>query len=47
MLVNLIVVLSGFGNCSSDYEDAFGNDEVSLVKLLCLRGFSVYVVEVE
>ena len=44
---NPIVVLSGFGNCSSDYEDALGNDEASLAKSLRSRGFSVHVAEVE
>ena len=39
--------MSGFGNCSSDYDDALGNADASLVRLLERRGFSVRVARVE
>ena len=42
-----IVVLGGFGNARSDYEDALGRDEASLAKSLRDRGFSVHVARLE
>lgn len=44
---NPIVILSGFGNCSSDYDEALGNEDASLKKSLERRGFSVRVARVE
>lgn len=42
-----IVVLGGFGNAASDYEDALGSDDASLVKSLKERGFAVHVARLE
>ena len=39
--------MSGFGNCSSDYDDALGNADASLVRSLERRGFAVRVARVE
>lgn len=42
-----LVILPGFGNCSSDYTAPFGLQEEGLVHFLEQRGFRTYVVEVQ
>ncbi|KAL0050193.1 hypothetical protein WJX82_006141 [Trebouxia sp. C0006] len=42
-----IVILPGFGNCSSDYVAPFGLKEEGIAHFLQQRGFAVYVVDIE
>lgn len=42
-----IVILPGFGNCSSDYVAPFGLKEEGIAHFLQQRGFDVYVVDIE
>ncbi|KAL0041507.1 hypothetical protein WJX79_005714 [Trebouxia sp. C0005] len=42
-----IVILPGFGNCSSDYIAPYGLKEEGIAHFLQQRGFAVYVVDIE
>ncbi|BDA42929.1 hypothetical protein COCOBI_03-8220 [Coccomyxa sp. Obi] len=42
-----VVLLPGFGNCSADYENPYGDPSDSMAAILRRRGFKVYVVQLE